>query len=125
MCVSHGTSGVMYPLTIFPSPLNASRAVRLGKKRKVENLAGVFVNGIDCGVVWTAPYRVDISKTVKEGENSIRIEVVNTWNNRLIGDSRLPKEKRITNTMYPFKMEGKPLLPASLLGPVTIKATSK
>jgi hypothetical protein len=87
----------------------------------VHNLAEVYVNGVDCGVVWTAPFRVDISKAVKEGENTIRIEVVNTWNNRLVGDSHLPKEKRITSTMYPFKMEGKPLLPAGLLGPVVIE----
>ena len=87
----------------------------------VHNLAQVYVNGIDCGVVWTAPFRIDISKAVKEGENTIRIEVINTWNNRLVGDSFLPKEKRITSTMYPFKMEGKPLLPAGLLGPVVIE----
>ena len=88
---------------------------------KVYNLAGIFVNGINCGVVWTAPFRIDISKAVKGGENTIRIEVVNTWNNRLVGDSHLPKEKRITSTMYPFKMEGKQLLPAGLLGPVVIE----
>jgi hypothetical protein len=87
----------------------------------VNNMAQVFVNGKDCGVAWTAPYRVDISKAVKEGNNTLRIEVVNTWNNRLVGDSRLPKEKRITYTAYPFKMEGKALLPAGLLGPVVIE----
>lgn len=87
----------------------------------VNNLAEVFVNGMDCGIVWTAPYRVDISKALKDGKNAITIEVVNTWNNRLVGDSRLPKEKRITYTAYPFKMEGKPLLPAGLLGPVVIE----
>jgi len=87
----------------------------------VNNLAQVFVNGKDCGVAWTAPYRVDISKAVKEGENTVQIEVVNTWNNRLVGDSRLPKEKRITYTAYPFKMEDKPLLPAGLLGPVVFE----
>lgn len=87
----------------------------------VYNLAKVFVNGMDCGIAWTAPYRVDISKALKEGENTIKIEVVNTWNNRLVGDSRLPKEKRITYTAYPFKMEDKPLLPAGLLGPVVIE----
>jgi hypothetical protein len=88
----------------------------------INNLAQVFVNGKNCGVSWTAPYRVDISEAVKEGENILRIKVVNTWNNRLVGDSHLPKEKRITYTAYPFKMEDKPLLPAGLLGPVVIEA---
>jgi hypothetical protein len=44
-----------------------------------------------------------------------------TWNNRLVGDSHLPKEKSITYTAYWFTMESKPWLPAGLLGPVVIK----
>jgi hypothetical protein len=51
----------------------------------------------------------------------LKIEVVNTWANRMIGDARLPVEKRISSTVYNFKMEGKPLLPAGLLGPVKIE----
>jgi hypothetical protein len=38
------------------------------------------------------PFRVDVTKALKEGEN-IRIDVVNTWNNRLVSDSHLPQEK--------------------------------
>lgn len=88
---------------------------------KVANTAEVFVNGISCGIAWTAPYKVDISKALKKGANSLRIEVINTWNNRLVGDSRLAPEKRITYTVYPFKMTGKPLLEAGLLGPVVME----
>jgi hypothetical protein len=33
------------------------------------------------------PYEIDITKAVKKGENSIEIEVTNTWHNRLIGDN--------------------------------------
>jgi len=87
----------------------------------VANMAEVFVNGISCGTVWTAPYRVDISKALKQGRNELKIEVVNTWANRMIGDARLPVEKRISSTVYPFKMEGKSLLPAGLLGPVRVE----
>jgi hypothetical protein len=87
----------------------------------VANMAEVFVNGISCSVAWTAPYRVDISKALKKGQNNLRIEVINTWNNRLVGDSRLPKEIRVTTTVYPFKMEEKPLLRAGLFGPVVIE----
>jgi hypothetical protein len=88
---------------------------------KVANTAEVLVNGISCGIAWTVPYQIDISKALKKGRNNLRIEVINTWNNRLVGDSRLPPEKRITHTIYPFKMEGKPLLEGGLLGPVTIE----
>jgi len=92
---------------------------------EVKNLAEVFVNGASCGVVWTPPYRVDISRALKEGENTIRIDVINTWNNRMVGDSRLSPDKRVTNTVYPFKWDTKPLLPAGLLGPVLIETIEK
>ncbi|MBB1286468.1 DNA-binding protein [Flavisolibacter sp. BT320] len=87
----------------------------------VANMAEVFVNGISYGTVWIAPYRIDISKALKGGRNELKIEVVNTWANRMIGDARQPLEKRISSTVYPFKMEGKPLLPAGLLGPVRVE----
>jgi len=85
---------------------------------KVDNIAEVYVNDIDCGTAWTYPYRVDISKALKSGRNKIRIEVSNTWANRLIGDNALPQEKQITWTNAPFRLDGKSLLPAGLLGPV-------
>lgn len=88
---------------------------------KVANIAEVKVNGVSCGTVWTPPYRVDISKALKNGNNVIDIEVSNTWANRLIGDQRLPENKRITRTTAPYRLEGKPLLEAGLLGPVTIQ----
>ncbi|WP_345953437.1 glycosyl hydrolase [Mucilaginibacter sp. PAMB04168] len=88
---------------------------------RVDNIAEVFVNNVPCGVAWTAPYRVNISKALKPGINQIRIEVTNTWANRLMGDHRLPKEKQITWTNAPYRLEGKPLLPAGLMGPVVIE----
>jgi hypothetical protein len=87
---------------------------------RVDNIAEIYVNGIDCGTAWAYPYRVEISKAIKPGKNEIRIEVSNTWANRLIGDNALPQEKRITWTNAPFRLDGKPLLPAGLLGPVRI-----
>ncbi|WP_294959589.1 glycosyl hydrolase [uncultured Flavobacterium sp.] len=87
---------------------------------EIANLAEVSVNGIDCGTLWTFPYKVDISKALKKGKNTIEIKVTNTWANRLIGDQKLPKEERLTWTTAPFRLEGEPLLKAGLLGPVTI-----
>jgi hypothetical protein len=89
------------------------------------SIAEVKINGINCGTLWTAPHRLDISKAIKKGENKITIEVTNTWANRLIGDSKLPENKRITKTTAPFRLEGKPLNPAGLLGPVTIQREEK
>jgi hypothetical protein len=86
----------------------------------VNNIALIKVNGVNCGVAWTAPYRVDITKALKAGVNKLEIEVTNTWANRLIKDHSLPEAERITNTESPYRLEGKPLLPAGLLGPVTL-----
>jgi hypothetical protein len=87
---------------------------------KVANLATIYVNGISCGVAWTPPYRVDVTAALKHGKNDVTIEVTNTWANRLAGDHTLTEDRRVTWTRAPFRLQGKPLLEAGLLGPVTL-----
>jgi hypothetical protein len=86
----------------------------------VKNIAEVKLNGKKLGIVWTAPWRIEITQVLKSTNNTLEIEVVNCWPNRLIGDAALPKEKRLTHTNIEFKKET-PLLPSGLLGPVTIQ----
>jgi hypothetical protein len=87
----------------------------------VYDLARVKLNGKDLGVVWCAPWRVDISSAVKAGKNELEIEVVNLWPNRLIGDLAKPEEQRLTWTIvgHGHKADSK-LLPSGLLGPVRL-----
>jgi hypothetical protein len=92
---------------------------------KFENIAEVKVNGISCGILWTPPFKADISKAIRKGENQLTIEVTNTWANRLIGDHKLPENKRLTKTTAPFRLDGKPLNSAGLLGPITIQIEEK
>ena len=87
---------------------------------EVNNLAEVKVNGEICGIAWTAPFRVEISKLLKEGTNQLEIAVTNTWANRLIGDQLLPENERITQTTSSYRLEGRPLLNAGLMGPVSL-----
>lgn len=91
----------------------------------VNNIAEVFVNGVNCGILWTPPFRVDISKAIKPGQNELSIEVTNTWANRIIGDERLPLDKRVTQTNAPYRIAGKPLLPSGLTGPVVIEVSER
>ncbi len=88
----------------------------------------VFLNGEPVGVVWKSPYRVEITGLAKPGRNRLRIDIANTWANRLIGDARLPKERRLTRTNItgsdtPRKRwdEIEPRA-SGLFGPVTIRA---
>ena len=88
---------------------------------KVCNLATVRVNGIDCGTVWTAPYRADITSPLKKGTNELEIEVTNTWANALKGvdEGKAPYDGIWTNAKYRKKEDT--LLPAGLLGILTIE----
>jgi len=86
----------------------------------IANIAEVTLNGKDCGMIWTFPYKTAISQALKKGRNSIEIKITNTWANRLIGDEKLPKEERLTWTTAPFRLQEGILLKAGLLGPVTI-----
>ncbi len=61
-------------------------------------LAHVYVNGVDCGVVWCAPWEADVSSAVREGENELVIRYTNNWYNRLVGDCFLKPEKRVTKS---------------------------
>jgi hypothetical protein len=57
---------------------------------EVNDIARVKLNGKNVGVIWCAPWRIDISSALKEGENSLEIEVANRWINRLLGDREEP-----------------------------------
>jgi hypothetical protein len=86
----------------------------------VANIAEVYVNDIPQGVAWTPPYRVEITKGLKPGKNELAIAVTNTWANRLIGDAKLPVDKRLTWMTAPYPTDDAKLLPAGLLGPVSL-----
>jgi hypothetical protein len=113
----------------------------------VRNMARVRLNGSDLGVVWCAPWRVDITGAVKAEGNQLEITVANLWPNRLIGDERLPADceygkegnllrwpdwlvkgeprpscGRLTFSTWKHFTENSPLLPSGLIGPVILRA---
>jgi len=107
---------------------------------EVKNMARVKLNGKDLGVIWTSPWRVNISDVFKEKENKLEIEIANLWGNRLVGDDRLPDDGvkdgkwpewflegkprtsgRFTFTTRRFYRKEAPLQSSGLIGPVTIK----
>ncbi len=91
---------------------------------EVREIADVWLNGHHLGILWKPSFRVDISKAVKPGKNTLKIELTNLWRNRLIGDAKLPKEQRKTNTNIPISGKA-PLLKSGLIGPVRLLAAKK
>jgi hypothetical protein len=83
----------------------------------IQEVASVSVNGKDCGIIWTPPYRTDITQHIKPGINEIRVQVTNTWNNRIVGDWRNPEKFQYTRTNAKSKFNAKSaLLPSGLIG---------
>jgi len=118
------------------SDRNADLFLDLGE---VNNLARIRINGKDVGVVWTAPYQLNISDAIHRGNNLVEIEVANLWPNRLIGDEQFPDDGikdnkwpewllknqprtsgRYTFTTAKFYKKDSPLLKSGLIGPVRL-----
>ena len=120
----------------FESTVSEKLYLDLGK---VNNIAKIWLNGKDLGVVWTSPWQVEITEAFRNGENQLKIEVTNLWPNRLIGDEQrendgivngqwpewlLKGEKRPGDrftfaTSHPYRKDS-PLFESGLLGPVRI-----
>jgi hypothetical protein len=105
----------------------------------VHDMARVKLNGKDLGIIWCAPWRIEVGEALKTGSNELEIEVVNRWTNRMIGDKQpadsaartiVPppgfmggktfKAGRYTYCTDDLYKKGSPLLPSGLVGPVQI-----
>ena len=86
----------------------------------VHEIAAVRLNGEELGVLWTPPFRVDVSRALRAGDNALEVDVVNNWPNRLIGDAGLPEDERLTQTNVTKFTPDMPLTSSGLLGPVRL-----
>ena len=113
-------SGVAtYEKTVSLEAVGGKMTVDLGQ---VCDLAEVYVNGEFCGTAWKQPYRVDVTKALKAGDNKLEIKVANVWPNRLIGDEQPGAERVAWTDSRAYRAED-PLRPAGLLGPVRLLET--
>lgn len=113
-----GTAKYTTKFTLDKVPAGGRFFINLGN---VGVMAGVKLNGVDIGGVWMAPYRIGTGDALKAGENSLEIEVVNTWRNQLIRDAALLAEDRYTWVMVSDAKADEPLQASGLKGPVTLE----
>ena len=110
---------------------------------EVNHMAKVFLNEIEVGTVWTAPWRQDVTSYLQEGENQLEIRVANLWANRLIGDADKMEDGRIDGKWAPWLNDGSgpkntfsfitrkyyskedQLLKSGLIGPVIIQSINQ
>jgi len=109
-----------FPWATKPSEISNPESEIFLDLGRVEVMARVRLNGADVGTVWKAPFRLNITRALRPGDNQLEIEVANLWSNRLIGDAGLPVAQRVAWTTWnPFTADT-PLLESGLLGPVSL-----
>lgn len=87
----------------------------------VRDIARVSVNGKSVAVLWTPPYRTDITRYVHPGINDVSVAVTDLWVNRLIGDQQPGVTHQYTFTTLPTYRPDAPLRISGLLGPVRLE----
>lgn len=95
---------------------------------ELSKIARLWINDRPAGIVWTRPYRIDITGFLKNGLNKLRVEVANVWSNRLTGDAITGERYTRTNirgngeNLTPWA--DVPLIRSGLMGPVTIQTVN-
>jgi hypothetical protein len=91
---------------------------------RVKEFAEVLLNGKPLGILWRAPFQVDVTGALRPGKNHLEIRITNLWPNRIIGDEQPAASRKYTFTAYKVFTKDSPLLESGLLGPVTISRIS-
>jgi hypothetical protein len=86
---------------------------------ELRNVAEATLNGKPLGILWKPPYVYDVKGLVRPGKNELKIEITNLWANRIVGDEKLPREKRVTRITQKLPVQGPH--PSGLLGPVQLR----
>lgn len=125
-------SGIATYKKTFQHEINS---VNVEKKRvyldlgDLSHVGEVWLNDQTLGITWAKPHRFDITGILKPGDNTLVIEIANTWSNRLVGDAVTGANftsTNITNTnvfgLNHMRVEWKdvPLIKSGLLGPVKV-----
>jgi hypothetical protein len=84
-------SGTATYRTSFTTQLRAGATATLDLGT-VADLAEVRLNGALIGTLWQPPFRVEVTRHLRAGDNLLEVRVANRWINRVIGDESLPTD---------------------------------
>lgn len=119
-------SGTINYSTTIQLPEKITEGEWFLKLTDVAVMAKVRINGKYIGGLWTAPYKLKIADGILQpGNNTLDIEVVNTWVNRLIGDSFLPVGERSTYIPFNTWTPQSTLQKSGLIGDVKLECIIK
>lgn len=113
-----GTATYNTTFTVDEVPGQGDIFINLGD---VGVMAEVTLNGAFLGGAWISPFTYAVGDHLKQGENTLEVEVVNVWRNRMIKDLMLPEEERKTWFIAHDIVPGEHPPSAGLLGPVRLE----
>ncbi len=98
----------------------------------VRESARVWINGHEAGIAWSNPFRLKVGQYLREGTNTLRIEVANLMANRIRYMDREGIEWKIFHDINfvslfytPFDASDWEVLPSGLGGPVSLVPLAK
>jgi hypothetical protein len=115
-----GTATYLKEFDVPASLLTADGRMELSLGQ-IRNVADVTLNGKPLGILWKPPYVCDVTRMIRSGKNELKVEITNLWANRLVGDAKLPREKRVTRITQQVPIQGPH--ESGLLGPVQLLLT--
>jgi hypothetical protein len=86
-------SGTATYRTSFTTQLRAGATATLDLGG-VADLAEVRLNGAFIGTLWQPPFRAEVTRHLRAGDNTLEVRVANRWINRIIGDESLGTDLR-------------------------------
>ncbi|HEU4347654.1 MAG TPA: glycosyl hydrolase [Actinoplanes sp.] len=113
-----GTGTYTTAIDVDPGLLDRHAAVL--ECADIGDIARVRINGSDCGVVWTPPFRLEVGDALRPGRNTVEVAVANAWLNRLIAEAAAPTGELFGPAAQVYAPDA-PVRTAGLSGPVSVQ----
>jgi len=121
-------------LTFGPSRAESQRVTRAGNGFQadlappVREAAVVYINDHRAGSVWCSPYKLDVTRWLTPGDNTIRIDVANTMVNSIAAGGFPNYDIRAITARYgnrfsPNSADQFQPVPSGLMGPIVLTAS--